>query len=1327
MCLLGLVNLPATSIAHEGHGSHDEGDRDPQAIDVREADEDWWHGTDLLVEGRPGVGGYTVFVRLEREAYVARPIATIQPLGNAEDDWLGSLCVTGDGKHAIVNVAQRGAVNDARMRDRGGLLYDVALPSGAVTPLASGVAFKFHAVGCGARDEVAYVRHLGSDQEASEVFVARVGRPFSRVASSRGQLVNPVPTARGVMALRGGTVVRLSAGSEQVEARPQGEPFALRANGQGSVDLLVLRDKNVSVARVEGKQVRVLATGPVGEVKLAMGRSGRTFSVGAAARSAGKGFTALAGDPQGFDGLSHEGRLVARSSTGRTYAWAATDRVLAVNDAAGLGPTTRAVAGVAGSGTASRTAGSAALAGEATPVCAVPRNASNRQAYASLAVQNDWAVQQAVRGLLQGSNARPANYLNSGLAAYSPSIDFPVPTPVGNANWRFVPPAVMNGVLAQESAYRHASRRVLPGNGGNPNISDYYGAEGTLDKIDYSQSDCGYGVSQVTTGMRTSDSTPDAAAKAKVAIDYAENISAGARILAQKWNQLQAAGIVLNNGDPQYIENWYTALWAYNSGVQPSAAYGNTTGCTPGPSCTDSHGHWGLGWTNNPANPDYPADRRVFLEVTYADAERPGDWPYQERVLGWAVTPIFDYTGEPSYDGAMDVVYPYRFAFCRPSNSCDPNLVNPSDPSLSYCTRVDNHCWFHESVMDLDCAASPSPCNISLFSVDPSAPEPAKVNPWPPACNNDLGTGAIIVDELSNPAENLFCPTRNWSNKGTFSYTVGSKVGTDGTTQPLGIIDFHQVATGFGGHAYFTGNRFASDPYHQVTGTWTPTLSTTAKPYVVKVHIPRQGSSTGSATYKITKSDGTVASRTIDTHEHFNHWKSLGVYQLKSGSKVTLSNVTGEVKSGVATVPFDAMAFIPAPGTLKSTTVEAVAYFDENTNIDSKNDPAGWFFNSPLESRGELYEWAHDVTSRVLAHPACADGHIGSDCIKPLTRAAFARWSTEVEAAGATNAVTKWMALANSASYRPTTNAITPAFRTDDGAYKIRSKVKVSFVVNLGAIVSGTEDIEVTNRTSDTHMPRFLLDIMQALETEYGDVVPDLSYNQVDLNVYDHQTRSTSPNTTNAFPGQAEPWVLKPPPYRSGTCVHAVYTSGGSIGYRSMLATEYVPNRVEAWKEEVGRGDGMYYPEETLDKFANDVFDMFFHKRSLAPGGSPFNQAPPIWEELNFKYCANGTVTAGESGYPILRASWMPNQYLYRDGKAITQTGAAKTTATPIMTGDFKGFTDAPLPDGGGPYGGCHYSSGRAGNPWGITVPAYTDSHSDIGHICWNPLYNNQE
>jgi len=82
-----------------------------------------------------------------------------------------------------------------------------------------------------------------------------------------------------------------------------------------------------------------------------------------------------------------------------------------------------------------------------------------------------------------------------------------------------------------------------------------------------------------------------------IAVDYATNIAASMKILADKWNEVHKDGqkVTVNNDDPSMVENWFTAVWNYNLGFNlPSDA-----------SAPDHGGNWGLGWYNNPANPIY--------------------------------------------------------------------------------------------------------------------------------------------------------------------------------------------------------------------------------------------------------------------------------------------------------------------------------------------------------------------------------------------------------------------------------------------------------------------------------------------------------------------------------------------------------------------------------------------------------------------------------------------------------------------------------------------------------------------------------------------------
>src|SRR6185312_17136322 len=88
---------------------------------------------------------------------------------------------------------------------------------------------------------------------------------------------------------------------------------------------------------------------------------------------------------------------------------------------------------------------------------------------------------------------------------------------------------------------------------------------------------------------------------------------------------IAAESIFINNGDSSKIENWFYAVWAYNSGFHPERGAGEP---------------WGLGWGNNPINPNYLPNRRAFLDATYEDARHPQDWPYPEKIMGWAGHPV---------------------------------------------------------------------------------------------------------------------------------------------------------------------------------------------------------------------------------------------------------------------------------------------------------------------------------------------------------------------------------------------------------------------------------------------------------------------------------------------------------------------------------------------------------------------------------------------------------------------------------------------------------------------------------------------------------------
>jgi MYXO-CTERM domain-containing protein len=128
--------------------------------------------------------------------------------------------------------------------------------------------------------------------------------------------------------------------------------------------------------------------------------------------------------------------------------------------------------------------------------------------------------------------------------------------------------------------------------------------------------DCGFGVMQVTSG---------AASYPGIEASAGKNVAAGADILAAKWNGDGSFGGTFGDSDPVFLESWYFATWAYN----------------------------GFVYSNNPENPDHPANRPPFNSP--ASLSR-GSYPYQEIVWGYLAFPQ-EQAGEPVFD-AVDVSYP---------------------------------------------------------------------------------------------------------------------------------------------------------------------------------------------------------------------------------------------------------------------------------------------------------------------------------------------------------------------------------------------------------------------------------------------------------------------------------------------------------------------------------------------------------------------------------------------------------------------------------------------------------------------------------------------
>jgi RHS repeat-associated protein len=931
---------------------------------------------DLAVSGYGDGEGYHVQVAKESDGFAWQDVAVLRPAGLDEASWYGYQCLAGDGRHVAVTVLPGGLVNLPAARLRGAYAYAVDLTTGASTPLLSGVSFQYSSPGCGAGSDAAFTASLDDDQAVTSVAVVDLATgAVGQRSVVAGQVTSAVPVGDHVVGALGSGLVSIAPGGSDTEpaaptflADVAGQAYDVHPSADGGVDLLsaAVGAGTATVSHWDGATLARWATGPALGLRLDAGRGGHNNVVGvtsgdvpsghlrslpAGKLGASAGTVSLDGDgvfaptaeapdedgqplSQVMSTSTQDVLTAGQVSTGppapvqtgtsdQSLPGVELNTPLPSQDQFVTSDVVK-VPGVGGGRGALASAVPAAVAATQTPKCGVPRLDPARQAMQPSPAQVDWAVQMAEQGLLTGTAyTRPANFANMGLAAYAPSSDFPrisLHHPTGST-WDTVPRSVMEAVMAQESNFDQASWHALPGIAGAPLIGDYYGAKGSVRTIDYANADCGYGIAQVTTGMAASETSITVNGKAKVGVDYEENIAAGLRILQQAWNALYDAGATANNGDPKYLENWYMAIWAYNSGIQPTAAFGNTTGCTPSATCTGPDGTWGLGWSNNPINPSYPPNRAPYLQSTYADAAHPADWPYQERVMGWMASPIIRLShaayAKPDYHGGQTwLQLPARTTFCTRANLCDPTYVDPANPAHTLCTLADYECWWHQpATWVTSCATT---CATSTYAFTTGSTEPTYSSPHPPTCNVDASklpttaNGApIIVDEIPNPALNRQgCGGMNWSSAGTFSMAYGTSAAGD----PTGQIDTHQLGAGFGGHILFTHTQAAGDTAVVNTGTWTPTLPS-LQYYKVKIHIPATGAAATDVVYVINPGGGASPWKIrVNQAWGSEQWVTIGTFAMQNGGNVQLSNVSA-MAAGVYDVAYDAIAFLPQGGT----------------------------------------------------------------------------------------------------------------------------------------------------------------------------------------------------------------------------------------------------------------------------------------------------------------------------------------------------------------------------------------------------------------------------
>jgi hypothetical protein len=918
----------------------------------------WQTSSDRAVTTDGDSTGLHVLVADARDGYAWRTAATLTEPGTTADQWIGQSCVTGSGQRAVVVYAPRQLVNKETGFRQGGLVAVVDLATGAVQKLPIHASLAYYNPGCGADETAAITENFTrAGKYISRVTTVDAGAGTTgRPVDVLGQVTSAVSAGGGIVASKGSHLVSVATdGTTKELARTDGTPFRLSVDRQGGVGYEVQTGGQTEVRRfAAGHDSMILSAGTrsvqlhqiAGSVFVQGGSPGRAPATGPLPAS----WRSVGVEPSAQ--LATDGRLAVTNATnenstagvgavtpGRPRPVSISTTVLATGARPAfvvlphpLRPADGAAASPGLPGSAGTTRPRPQAAPDPSTVttdpnrgCAIPRNDPTIQSKQPTPQMAEWAADLAVQGQL--TVPRPVGWNGSALPAYTPQGMFPSHPLIGGGQ---VPAQILLGVMAQESNEWQAGQDTVDGESGNFEQGGFYGNNGSLDHVDFQLVDCGYGATQVTTGMAVAAGqavyTPTQ--QLAITVDYAANIAAGLQVLQDKWNQLKQLNVVPSNADPAKIENWWFALWAYNSGWHAAGS--------------DASGMYGLGWTNNMANEDYPPDRAGFLDNGYADAKTPNHWSYPERVLGWAVHALLrlDWIAGvygPAYRTATwaagaSPTRPPLGTFCTVDNQCDMSQIHhptgyPADKG-SHCLRDDLQCWWHQSVTWVNCQSS---CGTEALAYRPGSPEPSSgaATLYKPDCNaaGELPSNALVVDDVAAPVHTETTCTKTWSNSGMMSW----KFAADSVGSYPSKIDFHQLDTGFGGHLWTAhawrspSSGFPANAIHGITGTWTLNQQLNGWARVL-VYLPDHGAMSPQATYDIHGTDSSSPTRTLVEGNYLDdtrkpapgRWESLGAFHFTGTPSVSLSNFVntpvGTWPEGERDVAWDAIAFQPLPG-----------------------------------------------------------------------------------------------------------------------------------------------------------------------------------------------------------------------------------------------------------------------------------------------------------------------------------------------------------------------------------------------------------------------------
>ncbi|WP_445283532.1 golvesin C-terminal-like domain-containing protein [Streptomyces sp. DSM 118148] len=962
----------------------------------------WKTSADRAVTTAADSDGLHLLVADSNNAYAWKTLTVLSEPQLPADTWIGNSCVMDD-HHAAVVYAPRTFTDKPDLMMGGAFTAVVNLDDGSVTKLPFTASLAYFDPTCNPATHTAVFTAL-RDARTRLVTVNIKGATVADT-SANGEITSAVPTKDGAIAAAGNQLVHVDRKGRTTRlAATKHAPYGIRVTADGTISYIDRTgDTDADVQTYAHGKKTTVASGRLTAMNLSQGTDGTVYLTGKAGHTkalAASGIKPLNVSPDaevstrgrlavdpvvspavktGMTRIANAGRGFTKSASKEPAAEVTHGRtsheLTITGTVPGTGRHTKQTAAEPDS-TAGATP-SPALTGSSKPHlsttstmtpstddprahdpvdtdawCSVPRNDVNNQALQPTPNQVEWAVDMAVRNDLRAGYLIQGGWRSqTGLGNIDPQGMFPAPTL--NTGGR-IPAQVELGILAQESNLWQAESGSISGQMGNPlaAVDGYYGHQsgGTLDDywtIHWNKSDCGYGVGQVTDGMRKAgyekpgETSLPVSTQRAIAIDYATNIAASLHILADKWNEVHQAGqtIAVNNDDPAKPENWFTAVWNYNLGFNKKADAG-------------TNGNWGLGWYNNPANPVYPASREAFMNtdvdpLANRDAAHPQYWPYEEKVMGWAAWSIDtghsyatsgrqDWPGEsgfssagfrPAYWNGADLPYTVRGSarynrahvappldtFCNTKNNCD--TANPPHCPDAACYA---QYWWHESnaTWKSDCATT---CGFESIKYQTLVSEPGRgtrLQYGTPDCSG-APNGAIVVDDVPQG-------TNTWSSCGTtktagsfqFTFYPDPNATGPGLGQYDAKADLHQIGGGYQGHFWYAHVRdtdhLGGDGGRMTTvGDWKLNSPLPQDQGKVYVHIPDTGAQTTEADYQILTPSGTWEKKISQDANESNKWVSLGAYHFDGQApEVRLSNANS-FGSGDDDIAWDAVAFVP--------------------------------------------------------------------------------------------------------------------------------------------------------------------------------------------------------------------------------------------------------------------------------------------------------------------------------------------------------------------------------------------------------------------------------